>query len=49
MKVFWVWAKTQSGSNIGRYRIEIDTDDSECTLELLGKDDILTIEKEDLK
>ena len=41
MKVFWVWAKTQSGSALGRYRIEIDTDDS------LGKDDVLTIEEEE--
>ena len=40
MKTFMAWARTESGTDIGRFKVEIDTD------EPLGEGDVLTLEDE---
>ncbi len=40
MSTFWVRAKTQSGLDIGRFKIELESN------EPLGEDDVLVIEEE---
>ena len=40
MKTFYAFARTASGSEIGKFRGEIDTD------EPLGEGDVLTLEEE---
>ncbi len=40
MKTFMAWARTESGKDIGRFKVKIDTD------EPLSQGDVLTLEDE---